>query len=97
MVSDERTEQVQEQEAWVTGGKAADLENLIDDTSGATGGNKLNDDAATFNEDASTYLSDNSPYLAPDWEQGYDAVWDDINALASDCGQAGAGPVQGGG
>lgn len=93
VVSDEKSEQAQLQEAWVTGGKSADLQSLIRYTSGATGGNQLNDDAATFNSNASAYLSQNNSGLYPGWEQGYDTVWNDINALAADCGQAGAGPV----
>jgi hypothetical protein len=52
--------------------------------------------AAAFNSDASSYLSSNSPDLFPGWEQGYKQVWDDINALAADCGQPGAGPYSGG-
>ena len=81
------------QEAWVSGGDAGHLKALMGDTqSGVNGANTLNDDAATFNQDASQYLADNSPYLAPGWQQGYDQVTADINALAADCGQPGVKP-----
>lgn len=97
VIQDEKTEQAQEQEAWVTGGKVADLQTLINDTnSAAPNGNQLNQDAATFNDDANSYLSQNSPVLAPGWENGYNTVWSDINALAGDCNQSGAGPVMNG-
>ncbi|HUY51691.1 MAG TPA: hypothetical protein VMV92_39320 [Streptosporangiaceae bacterium] len=85
---DLKTEDKHLQEAWVSGGDSGDLKALIDETQSAvTGGNTLNSDAATFNQDASTYLDDNSPYLAPGWQSGYSTVTDDINALATDCGQ----------
>jgi hypothetical protein len=76
------------QEAWVSGGDSADLQTLINDTQNATsGGNQLNTDAAKFNSDASGYLSENSPYLPPGWQSGYSTVTNDINAMATDCGQ----------
>jgi hypothetical protein len=97
VVSDEKTEQAQYQEAWVTGGKSADLQALINETSNAGNGTtQLGSDAQTFSNDANSYLQSNSPYLYPGWEQGYDQVWNDVNALAADCSMPGAGPVQGG-
>jgi hypothetical protein len=42
VVSDEKTEQAQLQEAWVSGGKSADLQSLINDNNGATSGSQLN-------------------------------------------------------
>lgn len=96
-IHDEKTGQAQEQEAWVTGGKVADLQTLTNDTnSAAPNGDQLNQDAATFNDDANSYLSQNSPVLAPGWEDGYNTVWNDINTLAGDCNQSGAGPVMSG-
>ena len=92
VVSDLKTEDAKLQEAWVSGGDSADLQTLISDTTGASGSDALNTDAATFNSDASTYLSDNSPVLAPGWETGFDQVTNDINALAKDCGQPTAPP-----
>jgi hypothetical protein len=86
-VSDLKTEDAAEQEAWVTGGDSADLQALIDATANAAlGADQLNDDASTFNTDATSYLSDNSPDLYPGWQTGYDQVRADINALATDCG-----------
>jgi hypothetical protein len=75
------------QEAWVSGGYGRALRALISVTSAAvSGGDQLNDDAATLSQDASGYLSDNSPYLAPGWQSGYRTVNQDIKALAADCG-----------
>lgn len=82
---DLKTETAQEQEAWVSGGDSADLQALINDTSGASGSDPLDSAAQTFNTDASAYLSDNSPYLAPGWETGYHQVRQDINAMATAC------------
>lgn len=92
VVSDLKTEDAKLQEAWVSGGDSSDLQTLISDTTGASGSDELDSDAATFNSDASTYLSDNSPFLAPGWETGNDQVTNDINALAKDCGQPTAPP-----
>jgi hypothetical protein len=87
VVSDLKTEDAAEQEAWVSGGDSADLQTLINDTASASSGaDQLNTDAATFNTDATGYLSDNSPGLYPGWQTGYDQVRADINALATDCG-----------
>ena len=87
VVSDLKTEDAAEQEAWVSGGDSADLQTLINGTASATSGaDQLNTDAATFNTDATNYLSDNSPDLYPGWQTGYDQVRADINALATDCG-----------
>lgn len=82
---DLKTEDAKEQEAWVSGGDSADLQALINDTSGASGSDPLDSAAQTFNTDASAYLSDNSPYLAPGWETGYHQVRQDINAMATAC------------
>jgi hypothetical protein len=87
VVSDLKTDDAAEQEAWVSGGDSADLQTLINDTASATSGaDQLNTDAATFNTDATNYLSDNSPDLYPGWQTGYDQVRADINSLATDCG-----------
>lgn len=86
VLTDLKTEDAKEQEAWVSGGDSADLQALINDTNGASGSDPLNSAAQTFNTDASAYLSDNSPYLAPGWETGYHQVRQDINAMATACG-----------
>jgi hypothetical protein len=87
VLHDLKVENRQQQEAWVSGGKSRDLQNLITDTApAANGANQLGTDAATFNSDAQDYLSQNSPYLAPGWESGYSTVTSDIDALAADCG-----------
>lgn len=86
VLTDLKTEDAKEQEAWVTGGDSGDLQALISDTQDAGGGGQLAQDAATFAQDASGYLSDQSPYLAPGWTAEYHQVRADINALAGDCG-----------
>jgi hypothetical protein len=92
VVSDLKTEDAKLEEAWVMGGYSTDLQALISDTNGASGSDKLDSDAVAFNSDASAYLSDNSPVLAPGWETGFDQVTNDIDALATDCGQPAAPP-----
>jgi hypothetical protein len=87
-VGDLKAQDVHYQEAWVSGGDSSDLQALITDTASATtGANQFNTDAATFNADASNYLAANSPELALGWQSGYSTVTNDINALATDCGQ----------
>jgi hypothetical protein len=89
VVMDLKTQDANEQEAWVSGGDSQDLQALINDTANASSGaDQLNTDAATFNADATSYLSTNNPDLAPGWETGYAQVTDDINALARDCNRA---------
>jgi len=85
VLSDLKSSDAAEQEAWVTGGHTGDIQQLISDTNGATGSMRLDQDAATFNSDASGYLSDQSPFLNTDWETEYHQVRLDINALATDC------------
>lgn len=92
VVSHLKTQDAKFQEAWVSGGDSADLQSLIDDTSGSGGSDNLDTDAIAFNGDASSYLSDNDPYLAPGWQTGFDQVTDDINAVARDCSQTTAPP-----
>ena len=65
VLSDLKSSDAQEQEAWVTNGHSGDLQALISDTNGITGSTQLDQDAGTFNSDASVYLSDQSPYLSP--------------------------------
>jgi hypothetical protein len=86
VLSDQKSSDAAEQEAWVTGGHSADLQQLISDTNGVTGSTQLDQDAATFNTDASGYLADQSPSLNTGWETEYHQVRLDINALATDCG-----------
>ena len=93
VVNDLKAQDTHYQEAWVSGGDSGDLQALINDSQNAvSGADQFNDDAATFSQDATSYLSDNSPYLAPGWQSGYSTVTDDVNALASDCGQRAAPP-----
>lgn len=86
VLSDLKSSDAQEQEAWVTNGHSGDLQQLISDTNGVTGSTQLDQDAVTFNADASGYLSDQTPFLNPGWETEYHQVRLDINALATDCG-----------
>ncbi|MGH3179122.1 MAG: hypothetical protein ACRDPF_35255 [Streptosporangiaceae bacterium] len=86
MLSDLKSSDAQEQEAWITNGHSGDLQALINDTNGITGPTQLDQDASTFNSDASVYLSDQNPYLSPGWETEYHTVRLDINMLAIDCG-----------
>jgi hypothetical protein len=86
VLSDQKSSDAAEQEAWVTGGHSTDLEQLISDTNEVTGSTQLDQNAATFNSDASGYLSDQSPFLNTGWETEYHQVRLDINALATDCG-----------
>jgi hypothetical protein len=88
VLSDLKSSDAAEQEAWVTNGHSGDLQVLINDTNGATGSSQLDQDASTFNSDASGYLADQSPYLNTDWETEYRQVRLDINALATDCGMS---------
>jgi hypothetical protein len=85
VLSDLESSDAAEQEAWVTGGNSADLQQLINDTDGVTGSAQLDDDAVAFNADASGYLSDQSPSLNTGWQTEYHQVRVDINALATDC------------
>src|ERR1022692_3276485 len=85
LIADERSQKVAQQEAWLgeMGNKdPGDLNNAISASSNAPAGS----DAQQFNADASQFLSDNSAGLAPGWETGYDAIGNDVQTLAADCG-----------
>lgn len=88
VLSDERTADRADTEAWVAEGYSNDLQVLVNITGDADGTNPLNVDARVLSTDAYAYLDANGDGLQPGWQAQYAQLRTDLNLLAANCGLA---------